>query len=351
VHRVFEAIFRHPLRLILLLVLLPSLGAAVAYLIVPRTYSVTATLWALKRFEVIGATGTESNLLATEATTQATALDELLQTRAFDIAVGSQANLASTLDPKVASDPTMRDDAIVAEVSKHVTVTPQSTYLFSITYANTHPQTAQKVVAAVINNYSSQSTELTVFEGQRQLDSYNAQLSQALKDQADAVNAEAQYLRAHPELATNPGQLPNDPQYAQLHLATQQAQSTVQSLQDKIAGLQQQIGSVGSGPDTLFKVIDAPRVPDRADSRTKELALAGGVGLAVALLACVLIVVVSVRRDRALYNALDVATLTPVPVIMQIPRLSGRNQKASGRPVVGGDLALPSISSQRDAAQ
>ena len=85
--RTLEAIFRHPLQLILLLVLFPTIGVAIAYFLVPRTYQATASLWALHRYEIIGTTGPESDLTSTPAQTQATALSELLQTRSFALTI------------------------------------------------------------------------------------------------------------------------------------------------------------------------------------------------------------------------------------------------------------------------
>ena len=85
--RTLEAIFRHPLQLLILIILPPIIAVAVAYFMTPRTYQSTASVWALQRYFVIGATGPESNLAAFPAQTQATALTELLQTRTFALAV------------------------------------------------------------------------------------------------------------------------------------------------------------------------------------------------------------------------------------------------------------------------
>src|SRR5215831_2159204 len=95
--RALEVIFRHPVQLLMLIVLFPVIGVAVVYVMVPRTYQSTASLWALQRYFVIGSTGPESDLLSTPAQTQATALTELLQTRAFVDSVAKGIDLAPTL--------------------------------------------------------------------------------------------------------------------------------------------------------------------------------------------------------------------------------------------------------------
>src|SRR5258708_15324201 len=95
--RTLEAIFRRLWLLLLLIVLLPSVSIAVVYFL-PRTYQTTASLWALRRYDIIGATGPETNVYATPADTQATALTEFLQTRTTALTIAKTTNLASTLN-------------------------------------------------------------------------------------------------------------------------------------------------------------------------------------------------------------------------------------------------------------
>src|SRR5438876_10758232 len=97
VSRVLEAIFRHPMQLLLMLIFPIVVGLAVAY-VLPRSYQSSASLWALRRYAIIGATGPESDLQSTPATTQVAALSELLQSRDFSLAVAKATDLPSTLN-------------------------------------------------------------------------------------------------------------------------------------------------------------------------------------------------------------------------------------------------------------
>ncbi len=81
--KVIEILFRNKGKLLALL-LLPILVSGVVVFFLPRTYQATARLWALHRYAVVSATGIESDLQSTEAMTQATALNEFLQTKSFD---------------------------------------------------------------------------------------------------------------------------------------------------------------------------------------------------------------------------------------------------------------------------
>ena len=348
--RVLEAIFRRPYRLLALLILVPLVSVAVVYVLAPRMYQAQASLWALHRYAVIGATGPESNLQDTPADTQSAALTELLQTRSFALEIAHEVNLAPTLklSDDVLSNPAKLNDALYNEISHNVTITSQGYNLYLISYANRDPQMAQRVVAQIVNDFGNQSTQLSVEEGQQLLNAYQAQLVSAQSAENRAATAESSYLSAHPGLSVQ--QLANDPQYQSLHAQTLQAQSNVQSIQNEISSIQQQISTQGSGPASLFKLIDAPHLPSQPVSRLKNFLYAGGISLAIALLGCILYLVILLRRDRSIYTPLDLRKVTNLPVLIQLPhvapavvphlleagavsgsQLSAKNERAKGR--------------------
>jgi uncharacterized protein involved in exopolysaccharide biosynthesis len=322
VKRTLEAIFRHPLQLLLLIVLLPIVGVAVAYFMVPRTYQSSASLWALQRYFVIGSTGPESDLLSTPAQTQATALTELLQTRSFVDSVVKGIDLAPTLglDSTVLKNPQQLEETLYTEISKHTVITPSAYDLFEISYINRNPHVAQQIVASIITNYGTQGLGLSIAEGRNLLGSYQTQLADAQKSLNDAVTAQTAYARAHPNLSQ--AQLANDPQYTLLDTQRQQAQSTVQNLHNTINTIQQAINTQGTQAGTLFQVVDTPQVPYQPVSRSKNYLIGGGAGLVVALLACVIYLVIVVRRDQGVYWAEDVQELVAYPIILQVSNLT-----------------------------
>jgi hypothetical protein len=310
------------MRLISLLILPLLVSLAIAYFLIPRTYQSTAALWAPHRYEIIGATGPESDLQATPAQTQAAALSELLQTRSFALAVANETgnDLTQNLPTNVKADPQRLDDALFNEISKNVVVTPEGYNLYEISYINRNPKVAQHVIEAVMKNFASQSKIFSVIEGQHILDGYQTALIKAQSDADSAAAAEAQYIRAHPSLSLQ--QLANDPQYVLLHSATQQAQGTVQGIRENIAALNQTISAQGTSDDSLFRVIDNPISPSQPVSRMKQYLFAAGIGLGVGLLACILYIILLLRRERGVYTALNLQKVTNLPVVMQLPHLA-----------------------------
>ena len=320
--KVLEAIFRHFILLLLMLIVPTAIGAGVAY-VLPRSYQSSASLWALKRYEIIGATGAESNLQATPADTQAEALTELLQSRSFDTAVAQSTDLVSTLKltAQERSDPQLLGDALILNISKYVIVQSKGYNLYEVSYTNPDPRVAAQVVTAVITEFHLQGQGFSIVEGQRLLQGYQGQLTQAQTDANNAAKDETSYLAAHPDIMKNGTSPLNDPQYALLDSKRVQAQSTLESIQSTIATLNQEIATQSTGGDTFFKILDPAVQPDVATSRSKILLTAAGAGAAIGLLVCILYTLILVRRDRSLYTALDVQKMTSFPVLMQVPQL------------------------------
>lgn len=318
--KVIEIFFRNKWKLIALL-LVPVLLSGVIIYLLPRSYQATARLYALQRYTIIGATGPESDLQSTPAMTQATALNEFLQTRSFDLAVAADTDLAKHIGVSTSDVPQLQD-ALYTELSTHVTVTPDSANLFVITYANHDPQIAMQVVKAVVAHFGDLSASHATAEGKQLLANYQSQLQAAQTDANNATQAAAQYLRDH-NLTVATAQA--DPQYQLLSSQAERARATLSGIQNNINNIQDQISQLSSGAQGLYLVIDAPTVPTRPESRTKSLMLGGGVGVTIGILACIGYLLVLVRLDQSIYSLADLPAITDYPVLVQIPRLPRRS--------------------------
>jgi uncharacterized protein involved in exopolysaccharide biosynthesis len=326
VSRVLEAFFRHPMQLLLMLIFPIVVGLAIAY-VLPRSYQSSASLWALRRYAIIGATGPESDLQSTPSATQVAALSELLQSRDFTLAVAKSTDLMSTMQLTTA-DPQLANDALSQEITKHVIVTSRGNNLYEVSYTNQNAHVAYQVVAAVIQEFQLQGQGFSVVEGERLLQGYQTQLTQAKSAADDDAKTESQYLTSHPDLTKSGANPLNDPEYALLDAKRLQSQSTLQNLQTTIATISQEIATQNTGTDSFFQTLDKPLQPNAAVSRSKNLLVAGGVGAGIGLLACVLYILMLVRRDHALYTALDLQKITGHPILMQLPHLSQTTMQA-----------------------
>ncbi len=326
--RVYEVLFRRPLQLLLLIVFLPVIGVAIVYVVIPRSYQSSASLWAYYRYAVIGLTGPETDLTSTPAQTQATALTEMLQTRNFDLTVANISHLASTLSADVQANHQLRDDTLASDISQHVLVSGQGYNLFTISYTNQNPQIAQQVVQAVIQNYEAQSLIFANTVGKQFLSKDQSDLNKAQQALQAAIAAESNYISSHRNLT--PASLSADPHYNLLQTQTQQAQTTVANIQVNIATINDQLNS-----QSLFKVVDSPNA--QGLSRTKTYLTGGGVGLGVALVACLLYIVLAVRRDRTVHSSLDLEQITALPVIMQLPQLNNTTMSLLLESALHGD--------------
>jgi hypothetical protein len=315
--RFLETFFRHITQILMLIVLLPGIGLAIAYVMVPRTYQSGASVWALQRYAVIGATGLESDLSSTPAETQATALTELLKTESFAISVAKHTDLATSLklSPAVLNDPNQLNGILYGEILK-VQATPVGYNLFSVSYIGPNPRTAQEVVQATIQEFGQQSVVLSVAEAQNLLASFQKQLTTAQQEAQNATTAEATYLRDHPGINTN-----SDPEYQSLNGQRQQADQNEQNIQGEIDTTEQALSTNGTSVSTLYTVMDPPSLPTLAQSRSSKFLTGAGIGLGVAVIASLIYLLILIGRDRAIYSVSDFQDLVDVSIIMRFPQL------------------------------
>jgi uncharacterized protein involved in exopolysaccharide biosynthesis len=317
-NRVLELIFS---RLVLLLMLLavPLLIAVGIMYLQPRQYEASATLIALRRYEVVGATGPESDLTATPAVTQAAAITEILQTQSVALAIAHASNLASNYSVSEQANQAQLDVDMFNDISAHVLVVASGPNVVTITYDNKKPKMAQAVVQAVVTQYGSFSAAFATNEAQQLLLIYQEQLQQAQDASTQANNAQTNYLRDHP-FATEA----KDPYLNALAATAQNDLATVGTVQGQIDGIKNEMATIGVGSNTLFAVVDQPKTATNPISRSKTLIEGVVIGLVVGLLACILFVIIMMRRDRTIYSVADLQRITEAPVLLQIPQMPPR---------------------------
>ncbi len=142
------------------------------------------------------------------------------------------------------SDTQDLQDALYAEISTHVVVTPSSQYLFTITYSNADPLVAMQVVKAVITNFSTASAAYATNEGAQLLSSFQVQLTVAQQQADSATQKASDYYQAHNLTATT---AQTDPQYQALSQQSLQAQTALAAIKTSINTINQSLASLESG--------------------------------------------------------------------------------------------------------
>ncbi len=321
-----EVFFRRQRQFLLLLLLLPLLSLTVG-LLLPRSYQSTASLLAVRRYNIVDGTWAAKwyDMLGLTNSSPAVAesgmLTELLSSRAFAVQVGDATDLALQLPSDVRSDPTKHDDALFAEISKKIKVAFVGNNLVTISYVNQDPRIAQQVVAATVRSFITASQQLALSAAQQLLDSYQAQVA-GFKSSADQANAQlAVYLAQHPDVRASKDKQATDPTYLELSSQALDAAKSLVDMEGQIGLLQLQINTIGSQPDDFFTVQDAATLPTQPQSRLVTLLLATATGQAIALIICTLYVAILMRRDRVAYSAADLRSTLSIPVLLQIPQI------------------------------
>jgi uncharacterized protein involved in exopolysaccharide biosynthesis len=332
-YRILENFFRHPWRLLVILIVLPIIGVTIAYLTAPRSYESTARLWAYQRLGITTATNPNTSAYDTPAQSQVTTLTGLLHTRSFALSVAAGSGLDKTLKSQDGSNSNGNnrqylEDAIFANIYKNVIVASQTDKLYTISYTSNNPTLAQKVVASVITQFTIEGARYTYGNAKNLLQIYQAQLNETKKEINQDLQAEHNYLKNHPEFTQSGGPDPaNDPQYAALLAQQQLDEQRARTLQTNIDTINLQIGTDGSSLQNVFKEIDAPQVPYQSLSRSKQYIMGGGVALGSGMFAYAIFLLILVRRDRAIYISRDLEKLGNLPVILGIPQLPAETMK------------------------
>jgi len=317
VRRVFEAIFGHWMRVVLLMLVPLVAGAAVAFT-APRKYQVTASLLAVQAFATIGVNGPITDPYASAAQTQATVLEELLQTRTFNLAVGQQTDIASTFDAATRANPQKLDDAIAADISTNTVVAPGGGYLYTITYTGKSPTVAVQVVSAIIKEFGPAITQVANADGKQLQDFYQ----QAVRDDTKAWQAAVAAASACVRTSTVPSAAVQDPECVALEGQRDQAAATLQHAKDALNQVESQM-ALNTGQSGFFTVYDAPQKPIAPQSRAKTIIMYVVGGFVLGLFAAALYILILLRRDRTIVDPRDLERAVGYPVLVELPALPG----------------------------
>jgi uncharacterized protein involved in exopolysaccharide biosynthesis len=312
--RFLETLFRH--RLIAILPVVIGVLVAAGYEMgQPRSFTSTADIW-------VDATtpsqaGSTNYNYTDPSTQQQLAIQELLKSRSFDVAVGKQSGLGAFLAKHpgaettgIAALPVLKvvfagappsvDDQLSTIVPAVVTVTSTGPQVDAITATGPTPAIAAATATAVVQQYSDQVVQAQTASDQLAVTYYQQQVNQADATLTQAEQALKTYLASHPKI---PADGTGDATATELIQAADDARTSYQSLLGQYNQAQLTLESVGN--NIGFRVLD-PAQPGTPVSIKKKLLGAGVAGLLVGIIVSLLIVSGLTAADRTARRAEDI---------------------------------------------
>jgi hypothetical protein len=313
--RYVEIVFRHWLRFLLLLVLMPGVLSGASILLL-RTYQASAALWVTTpAYLGSAAEPADWNRYLTPAQNQQDSLGQMLETRSFGNALGQR-----LLDSGV-----LPNDAAVGQVlgslSKNLTVQAAGSHLVSITYTCDRPPVCLGVIDGVVAVYHDRLTELQKLQS----DLASSFLTSQLKEAQVALDTSETNLRTY--LSAHPGtmliQAPAIPELDLLVRRVDLDRSEVTHLTEQLGGVHYSSAAAARVVDSIANVIDPPKI-----SRSGIIGGSGARRRAIlVVLACWAAVTAYLLLlawlDRTARDPQEIERRLPVPVLVTIPHFAG----------------------------
>ncbi len=276
----YRGTFRRHRKLFCLPVILGVLAAAFFLFAVSKSYTSSASLWVDSDAPAPSSIGATTGAPLTEPPSTAVQgiLSELLETRAFDSSVAENSLLGKSLGSSAAVQTKAVDTLGAGQIVQSV----PGNQILSVSYSASSPGVAESVLGAVVTQLRNYTNRLTAEHNQGAV-AYDRE--QAKADET-ALAAARSNVSAY--LAQHPGATQNDPNYASLvsaenNAATQLAQANT--------SLSQSGGTSSNADGWSIQVIDAPSPAIAATPRKSKMAevILGGAlaGLLVSFLAVV----------------------------------------------------------------
>lgn len=320
---ILELLFRHRWRYLVLLVVLPLLGALICIPLFPKS-TVTELVWVQDQSLLDANLPSYDSYLTPAQITQGD-LEQYIQTQPF----------ATSVAGKLRRQGVSRSEAtsIAGGLPTTLVATTTGNNLLLLSYTCTHPTLCSLVLTTswrVYETYwaSNVNSELQVAE-----QAYQKQVQQAQQQVNTTGAAVTRYLAEHP--GENP-QTTTDPALATLVQAAQSAQQALEDAQTKLAGVQTQASANEVSAASLYRVVDPAHSQGGHLSRlpTRQMMLVAVFFWALAVISLLLTLRLErvVRHPQQLGSALGLdvtAVMEPIPAATSTsPALPGRTRGA-----------------------
>lgn len=318
---VAEVLFRRKLWLLLPLLVIVPLSVAYALRRAPKQWQVTASVWVDEDKQLYS----NDRLGYTPAVNQSELLNNFVRTRSFAQSVLAKTSVASQLnDPRTA-------DRLTSEFPKHVHASATSTVFINVTVLTPDRDLSMQIMQATLDQFQQVLTSQLATQNQTAVSLASQSLSDADAELNQSQQALAQYLAAHPELATKSAGSSDqialrdqDPQLARLSQQVGIDQDAYAAAQQRLRDASQAATSGQQGLRYTFTVVDRPQPPlsplqTSLMSRVKVPAI----GTVLALLLSVGLGVWFALTNRRMLGTFDIERVVQAPVLGELPTLRG----------------------------
>lgn len=307
----FETVFRHRLRFLILLFVLPA-GVEVACVLLFPHQTAVSSLWVdTPAYISISPAASGWNQYQTPSQNTVDALDQLRSTDSF---VNS---LATNLDAMSTFNSASERNSVLATVTTDTVITYNGSHLVVLTYTCPHEPICSNVLTATVQIYHQWLTAEQTAQAKVAITIYTGQLHDAQAKLTADEAALTAYVAKHPNQTTADSTL--IPEFGQLIRNVASDRDAVAVAQTKLDDTNLTEAALEQLDSTVLKVVDPPRtVGGRISSLPKrQMAIAGLA--AYALAAGVLVMMV--WSDRSTREAKDIESRLRIPVVTTISDL------------------------------
>ena len=311
VSKYVEILFRHRLRFLILLVVLPAELAFACIFLFPHQ-TAASSLWVDTPtfINVPGAT-IGWNTYLTPAQNTVDSLNQLRSTDSFVSALGVK------LDAKTTFRDADERDSVLGSVTSDMAVTAPGSHLVVITYTCPHEPICTNVLSATEDLYRESVTAQQSAQINVAIKFYTEQLAESQDKLNSDQKALTDYLSAHPGLTLADAAL--YPPFDKLVKAVQSDQAQVAAFQAKLDNVKLSAAALTELNKTVLQVVDKPHVVGGRFSALpkKQMVVAGVAALAIGFAVLVLMA----WSDRSSREPSELENILKLPVVVTIPDL------------------------------
>jgi capsular polysaccharide biosynthesis protein len=271
---------------------------------------------------------------AQEATDE---FSEMLQTDAFIRAVIAQTDL----EPAMSEGPTSVQDTL-KEARAAVWVSTLGQHLVLIGAAHEEPAVAQQLVDSVMETYTQWKIQADRQEGEAAQAFFSTLIDSYQEEENLARQELEKFLLDHPKPIRDDRPDTETLEIARLQAAVDLASKRVANALDKEEDARLAMAQAESNARQTYRVIDAPRRPDKPEQSTRQTLIGSAIYLIVGIVLVVVGIAGGALLDRSLRFPIDVRRRLNLPVLaaMPAPPIAGRRGAAAPKkPSPKGDTA------------